>query len=593
MRAQESAAARPTPADPGARLRALAEIATEVGASGVAVDASSFARRVAEGRFYVACVGQFKRGKSTLLNALIGAPVLPAGVVPVTAVVTVIRYGPRLAVRMQFVGGEWVDVDPEALAAYVTEQQNPQNEKGVEAVEVFAPSDLLASGMCLVDTPGIGSVFLANTAATQAFVPHIDAALVVLGADPPISGDELALVAQVAGQVHDLVFVLNKADRLSDSERNEAQAFTQQILHERLGRPAPPILEVSAIERLAGTGLLRDWQVLHETLDGLARRSGTVLVRAAEERGLTLLINRLLHELGEQRQALVRPVEESERRIATLKQCALEAERAMRDLGVLLAAEQERLRRQFLEQQEQFLARAIPEARRELAERLRPVAARRSPALRHDAILLAQETFKDWLERWRTEEQPWAEHMYAEAAERFVEIANGFLDCLASSGEPALVGLPRVIGSEVGFRTKSRLYYTEMLILTGRSPLRWLLDLLRAHPRVLRAVERDAGAYLERLLRTNAARLMNDLNDRVLESRRRLESEIRTVLANVYGSAQRALDSARASRASGDESVRAHLERLDVLRRQVEMLRTAPSSDVAERAESARVPGAS
>jgi hypothetical protein len=485
-----------------------------------------------------------------------------------------------------------VDVDPQALATYVTEQQNPQNEKGVEAVEVFAPSGLLASGMCLVDTPGIGSVFLANTAATQAFVPHIDAALVVLGADPPISADELALVGQVAAQVDDLVFVLTKADRLSETERHEARTFTQQILRERLRWPMPPVLEVSATERLAGTGTPRDWQVLHETLDGLARRSGTVLVRAAEERGLTLLIDRLLHELDEQRQALVRPVEESERRIAALKQCALEAERAIRDLGVLLAAEQERLRRQFLEQQEQFLARAIPEARRELAERLCPVDARRGPALRQRAILLAQETFKDWLERWRTEEQPRAERMYAEAAERFVEIANGFLDRLASSGEPALVGLPRVVGSEVGFRTKSRLYYTEILALTGRSPVGWLLDLVRSHRRVLQALERDAGVYLERLLRTNAARLMNDLNDRVLESRRRLESEIRTVLADVYGSAQRALDTARARRASGDESVRAHLERLDLLRRQIEMLRTAPAGDVAGGIESARVPGA-
>jgi len=50
---------------------------------------------------------------------------------------------------------------------------------------------------CLVDTPGIGSVFAGNTATTRSFVPHIDAALVVLGADPPLSGDELALVDEL------------------------------------------------------------------------------------------------------------------------------------------------------------------------------------------------------------------------------------------------------------------------------------------------------------------------------------------------------------------------------------------------------------
>jgi ribosome biogenesis GTPase A len=55
-----------------ATLYRLAELATEFGIEHVASMARSIAERVSEGRFYVACVGQFKRGKSTLLNALIG-----------------------------------------------------------------------------------------------------------------------------------------------------------------------------------------------------------------------------------------------------------------------------------------------------------------------------------------------------------------------------------------------------------------------------------------------------------------------------------------------------------------------------------------
>ena len=77
------------------------------------------------------------------------------------------------------------------------EECNPENKKAVEAAEVFVPSTLLSSGMCFVDTPGLGSVFTGNTAATHAFIPHIDAALVVVGADPPIAGEELALVETV------------------------------------------------------------------------------------------------------------------------------------------------------------------------------------------------------------------------------------------------------------------------------------------------------------------------------------------------------------------------------------------------------------
>jgi ribosome biogenesis GTPase A len=70
-------------------LMRLAELADEFDAEQVATDARSVAERVSEGRFYVACIGQFKRGKSSVLNALIGDCVLPTGVVPVTTVPTI------------------------------------------------------------------------------------------------------------------------------------------------------------------------------------------------------------------------------------------------------------------------------------------------------------------------------------------------------------------------------------------------------------------------------------------------------------------------------------------------------------------------
>ena len=66
------------------------------------------------------------------------------------------------------------------LKEYVTEEHNPENQKGVDGAEVFIPSPLLSTGMCFVDTPGLGSVFTGNTAATHAFIPHIDAALVAV-----------------------------------------------------------------------------------------------------------------------------------------------------------------------------------------------------------------------------------------------------------------------------------------------------------------------------------------------------------------------------------------------------------------------------
>ena len=161
----------------------------------------------------------------------------PTGFVPVTAVPTVIRFGDELHARIRMGDGSWQDVALSDLKEYVTEELNPENKKAVEGAEVFVPSPLLFSGMCFVDTPGLGSVFTGNTATTQAFIPHVDAALVVVGADPPIAGEELALVEAVGRQVQDLILVMNKSDRTTDPERAAAAKFTREILESSTASP--------------------------------------------------------------------------------------------------------------------------------------------------------------------------------------------------------------------------------------------------------------------------------------------------------------------------------------------------------------------
>jgi len=549
------------PAD-DSRLETLAELATACGAPHLATEVALLAARVRDGLFYVACVGQFKRGKSSLLNALVGKSVLPVGVVPVTAVVTVLRYGEQESARVRFASGDWRAIPVGDLALYVTEEQNPANRRGAAAVEVFVPHPLLASGMCLVDTPGIGSVFLANTEVTRAFVPHVDAALVVLGADPPISAEELALVADIGRQCPDLVFVLNKADKLGDAERQEAGDFTRRVLAGRLGRDGAAVFEVSATERLAGAGLPRDWPGLAEALSALARHSGSELVRAAEDRGFALLADRLQHQLDEQSGALLRPIEESERRIEALRACVADAERALNDLGYLLSAEQERLGRVFAAKREAFIERATPGARAELAAALPTIDVHRRPRLRAKAVELAQTIAGRWLDRWVAEAQPAAEALYVEASRRFVDLANAFLERVAGSGGAALSGLPREVSPETGFRVRSRLYYTSLMTYTSQTPVGWFLDLLRSRERQLRALERQVGAYLEMLIFTNAHRIEGDLAERVLESRRRLQFELRTALAEAATTAERALAHARERHAQGSQAVQADVERI-------------------------------
>ena len=196
--AGEASATAALDQEPRSPLQRLVALARRSDAAAIAADAEALATRIAENRFYVAVLGQFKRGKSTLVNALLGEAVLPVGVVPVTTVVTVIRHGEERAARVRFEDDHWHGVEPATLAEYVSEERNPGNQKRVVGIEVFHPSPLLASGLCLVDTPGVGSVFSGATAATTSFVPHIDAALIVIGGDPPLSGDEAVLAESVS-----------------------------------------------------------------------------------------------------------------------------------------------------------------------------------------------------------------------------------------------------------------------------------------------------------------------------------------------------------------------------------------------------------
>jgi len=545
-------------------LRRLVDLAEELGSERVQEEATALAQRTAEGRFYVACVGQFKRGKSTLLNALLGDRILPTGVLPLTTVPTVIRYGGTKRARVRFQGGTWTDIRPEDLPQYVSEELNPENEKGVVGVEVFAPSSLLAEGMCFVDTPGLGSVFVGNTAATQAFVPHIDAAIVVVGADPPIAGEELALVSEIGKQVANLIIVLNKADRTSGEERTIAKSFTSRMLEKQLHRPPGPVYEVSAEELLRNQGSTRDWALLVAALEDLVRESGRDLVRAAGERGFQRLAAELFAIISEEREALARPIEESEQRIRNLRQTISEAERSLRDVSYLFMAEEHRLSDMFLEQRKQFLASTLPKVQAEFKQELQTLPRHYGPKFRRDALRTAQVVSERHVRPWLETEQAAAEQEYRKVASRFVSIGNDFLRKLAESGVPEFTRMPNALDSDRGFRVQSRFTFEQLLhVALPASPLRYLADVFLGLVQAYAVIEKQAWAFLDYLMEMNSTRVQSDVVNRVQESRGQLEVEIRKLLHEVTRIAERALDRARVAKAEGALAVEAALFRLD------------------------------
>lgn len=186
-------------------------------------------------QFNLVVMGQFKRGKSTLINALIGAEIVPTAIVPLTSVVTILRYGPEAGAVVSFLDGQNQDIALSEVPKFVTEKENPGNILKVREVEIFYPSDYLKEGVRIVDTPGVGSVYQHNTDAAYAYLPHADAGIFIITPDPPLGESEHRFLQDVRGHVGKLIFVLNKIDLVDEKDLAESMAFTRGILKKALG----------------------------------------------------------------------------------------------------------------------------------------------------------------------------------------------------------------------------------------------------------------------------------------------------------------------------------------------------------------------
>lgn len=163
----------------------------------------------------VCVVGEFKQGKSSLVNGLLGREVCPVDDDLATSSITLVRYGENLgAVVRRREGGESVGerVPIEELDQWVSEEGNPGNERQVERVEITMPAAMLKQGLVLADTPGMGGLGAGHAAATLAFLPFSDGLLLVSDASSELSAPEIDFLARATELCPTVLFVQTKID---------------------------------------------------------------------------------------------------------------------------------------------------------------------------------------------------------------------------------------------------------------------------------------------------------------------------------------------------------------------------------------------
>ncbi|MGH9486935.1 MAG: dynamin family protein [Terriglobales bacterium] len=229
----ESRIARLPPSEAQRVLAVLERVTRERGLSEFRAGLSLAASRLAAPAMEIAVFGRVSCGKSSLLNYLLGADLLPTGATPITAVPTRIGYGPepRLAAQFEREQREWSGPELGAqLAALASEQQNPDNRLGITRLTVLYPSPRLREGVIFVDTPGLGSIRNWGAMETLAYLPRSDMAILLVDAGATLGADELELVRWLQQGGVPVEVLLSKADLVAPADVERGLDFTRQAL---------------------------------------------------------------------------------------------------------------------------------------------------------------------------------------------------------------------------------------------------------------------------------------------------------------------------------------------------------------------------
>jgi hypothetical protein len=237
-----------------------------LGRNDLAQRASVAVARLKRPATVVCVVGEFKQGKSSLINALLGQPVCPVDDDLATSAITLVRWGEPASAIVRRKADSGVAADPpitEAIAVseahqWVSEVGNPGNRKGVDRLEISVPSPLLKQGLVIVDTPGMGGLGAGHAAATLSFLPFADGLIFTSDASAELSAPEIEFMHRACQLCPTVLFVQTKIDLYPSWPR----IIELNQGHFQRAGVSPPVVAVSSALRFEA--LLRKDRGLNE-----------------------------------------------------------------------------------------------------------------------------------------------------------------------------------------------------------------------------------------------------------------------------------------------------------------------------------------
>lgn len=536
--------------------------------------------KLAKDRFHLVVLGQFKRGKTTFLNALLGDDVLPTGVVPLTSIVTLIEYAEQMQITIYFEHGPTKQITLQELPDYVTEEGNPGNSKNVRHVTLAYPSAYLKDGVLLIDTPGVGSIYKNNTDETYKYLPMVDAAIFLLSSDQPISEAECEFLTKISQYAAKTFFILNKIDYLAGNDREKALEFTKRTLAEQLGYHQVPVYPLSAKLALEGkiTGdrlklqnsLLPQFE--QELQHFLMREKGRTVLAAAVTKGINAC-GELKLNLELELKALGIPLQDLKKKVELFDQMVRQLEQQQLDNSYLLKGEVDRLFAAMEQEITRFRTTRRELIEAEVGRAYQECGLGGRSLIAHLENLIYQSVERS-LKEWYPELDQKVSQGFDDLVKRFTgktnEIVEELLKHSASIFEISLEGFTRV----ERLTAESKLYY-----ILGDEPGLLLPDPIQITAAVLPRfisgpiILREMTAKVDKELDRNCGRVRYDMRERVEKSVRLFARALEEKFQAVVSQTRSVLERALAQKASGEKHAGAATAEIQKQLAQVEQVK--------------------
>ncbi|MFA7336775.1 MAG: dynamin family protein [Candidatus Obscuribacterales bacterium] len=525
----------------------LSQLAAKRKDQGLASRINSFCQKVENATFNLAVVGEFKRGKSTLVNALLGDKLLPMAVIPLTSIATIIAYGNETRIEVKFQSNQSIEIRKEELINYVTESGNPNNSKLVSTVEIKHTASILKDGVRLIDTPGVGSAFQHNTTTTYDYLPEIDAAIFLFSADQPASHLELAFLKDVQQCAPKTFLVQNKIDHLSPDELVQSLNFLKQTISGQ-GEKELAIYPISAKSAL-NRRLIDDTDESNDGFDLLEQDILNFLIVGKAQTLIASSALRLTKEIASTKQLLQleqhsrkQPLEQLRKSIINFELAADKIKQEQSDAEYIVNGETAKLVREiendlkeFVEEHKNALVAEIEKAylsNKDLDK------ASLIKALRDHLFEQMQSIF----DQWRAVEEAIVRANFQKITARFAERANLIVEQISLASKEHL-GVTAAAHFEVeALTTDSRHRYAvddPFTLAVESLPL--MLPSLLAKPIIHSRFLTAASSELSR----NSGRLRADFQERITKTTReflvKFKAQVNLSLSEITSTAERAL----------------------------------------------------